>query len=101
MKRALTVFGGVAVWVCIAAAQAPQAPAGGQQPGAPAPGGAAAPAGRGGGRAAITPRILSFEAKPASIKPGESVVLTWATEAGTPNIDNGVGEVYPRGTLKI
>ena len=101
MKRALTVFGGVAVWVCIAAAQAPQAPAGGQQPGTPAPGGAAAPAGRGGGRAAITPRILSFEAKPASIKPGESVVLTWATEAGTPNIDNGVGEVYPRGTLKI
>jgi hypothetical protein len=44
---------------------------------------------------------LNFEAKPASIKPGESVVLTWATEAGTPNIDNGVGEVYPRGTLKI
>jgi len=101
MTRALTVFGGVAVWACIVAAQAPQGPPAGQQPGVPAQGGAPAQAGRGGGRAVITPRILNFEVKPASIKPGESVVLTWATEAGTPTIDNGVGAVPPRGTAKI
>ena len=56
---------------------------------------------RRGGRGAITPRILSFEASPVSIKPGESFVLSWATEAGTPTIDNGIGAVPPRGTIKV
>jgi hypothetical protein len=101
MTRALTVLGAVAVWASLVAAQAPQGAPTGQPPAAPAQGAPAGPPGRGGGRAAITPRILNFEARPASIKPGESVVLTWATEAGTPTIDNGVGDVPPRGTAKL
>jgi hypothetical protein len=100
MTRALTLLGVLAVCACIVSAQAPQGGAAGQQPPAPAPG-AAGQGGRGGGRAAITPRILNFEVRPTSIKPGESVVLTWATEAGTPTIDNGVGAVPPRGNAKI
>ena len=109
MKRVLTVASFLALWVCIVSAQAPQGTATGQQPApapgaaapaAPAPGGAAGQGGRG-GRAALTPRITRFEASPASIKPGESIVLSWATEAGTPTIDNGVGAVPPRGTAKI
>ena len=103
MKRALTIASFLVVWVSVVSTQAPQptqgAP-GGQQPGAPAQG---APAGQGGraARTPITPRITRFEATPSSIKPGESVVLSWATEAGTPTIDNGVGAVPPRGTAKI
>jgi len=103
MKRVLTVASFLAVWVCVASTQAPQTPQGanaGQQPGAPAQGAAPGQGGRG-GRAPITPRIVRFEASPSSIKPGESVVLSWATEAGTPAIDNGVGAVPPRGTAKI
>jgi uncharacterized protein YndB with AHSA1/START domain len=103
MKHTLTIVSVLAVWACVAFAQAPQTGGPAPQPGAA---GAAAPAagapqGRGGGRAAITPRILRFDATPTSIKPGESVVLTWATEAATPNIDNGVGEVPPRGNVKL
>ena len=101
MKRALSIAAVLALAVCTAWAQAPQtAPAG--QPQTPAQGaGAQAGRGGGGGRGAITPRILSFEAKPASIKPGESFVLSWATEAGTGTIDNGVGPIPPRGTIKV
>jgi hypothetical protein len=54
-----------------------------------------------GGRAAITPRIITFEASPASIDPGESIVLSWATEAGNGTIDNGVGAVPISGTLSL
>jgi len=103
MKRALTVASVLTVWVCIASAQAPQAPqappAPAGQPGAPAAG---APAGQGrGGRAPLTPRINLFEASRTSIKPGESFVLSWATEAGEPTIDNGVGSVYQRGSVQL
>jgi hypothetical protein len=102
MKRAfIVVF--VLTLSGIAWAQAPQAPAAPQQ-GAPAQGAAGGQAGRGGGgggRGAITPRILSFEASPASIKPGESFLLSWATEAGSPAIDNGVGPVPLRGTIRV
>lgn len=106
MKRTLSVLFVLAFLVCLAWAQAPQATPAGQQPGAPAPGGNAAPAGQAGqagrgGRGAITPRILSFEASPASIKPGESFILSWSTEAGTPSIDNGIGSVYQRGTIRV
>jgi hypothetical protein len=85
---------------CIAWAQAPQgAPATTQDaPAQAAP--AAGQAGRG-GRAPITPRILSLQASPASIKPGESFMLSWATEAGTGTVDNGIGPVPPRGTVKV
>lgn len=103
MNRALTVACALALWVGVAAGQAPQGtapaapPAGAPPQGAgPAPGG-----GRGGGRAAITPRIVRFEASNTSIKPGDSFVLTWATEAGDPNIDNGVGPVYQRGSVRL
>ena len=106
MKRTLSVLFVLAFLVCLAWAQAPQATPAGQQPAAPAPGGNAAPAGQAGqagrgGRGAITPRILSFEASPASIKPGESFILSWSTEAGTPSIDNGIGSVYQRGTIRV
>src|SRR5438034_5134822 len=92
MKRALAIVFVLTPLVCLA--QAPQAA---PQPGAAA--GQAAPAR--GGRTPITPRILSFEANPVSIKPGESFVLSWATEAGAPTIDNGVGTIAPRGTIKV
>ena len=106
MKRTLSVLFVLAFLVCLAWAQAPQAPPAGQQPAAPAQGGNAAPAGQAGqagrgGRGAITPRILSFEASPTSIKPGESFTLSWSTEAGTPSIDNGIGSVYQRGTIRV
>ena len=106
MKRTLIIVFVLAFLVCLASAQAPQGAPAGQQPGAAAPGGGAgqagqaAPAGRG-GRGAITPRILSFEASPTSIKPGESFTLSWSTEAGTPSIDNGIGSVYQRGTIRV
>src|SRR5262245_54106739 len=38
----------------------------------------AAPQGRG---ATIEPRIMTFEARPSTIRPGESVQLVWQTEA--------------------
>ena len=47
-------------------------------------------------------RIMSFAVEPANLKPGESALLTWATE--NPNgvdIDQGVGRVTPRGTMKV
>lgn len=72
---------------------------------AQAPGGRGGAAGGGGGgrggRTPITPRIVTFEAEPASIQPGESFDLSWATEAGTGTIDNGVGAVPISGTLSL
>jgi hypothetical protein len=47
-------------------------------------------------------RIMSFTAAPANLKPGDSTLLTWATE--NPNgvtIDQGIGKVTPRGTIKV
>ena len=98
MKRSLSIVFVMTLVVCMAWAQAPQTP-----PGAPAPGAAAgqAPRGGGGGRAALPPRIVTFEASSTSLKPGESFVLTWVTEAGAATIDNGIGDVYPRGTFKV
>ena len=93
MKRALGIVVVLTPLVCLA--QAPQAA---PQPGAAA--GQAAPAGRG-GRTPIAPRILSFEANPASIRPGDSFVLSWATEGGTPAVDNGIGTIAARGTIKV
>src|SRR5262245_65021789 len=61
--------------------------------------------GRGGGRGGQTAteaRIVSFEARPASIKAGESVILVWATEnpSGV-TIDPEIGPVTPRGTKQV
>jgi hypothetical protein len=74
-------------------AQAPQAPP------APAP----PAAGRGGGRGpAPTPRILSFEVRPASIKPGEAAMLVWSVEnPGGPAIEPGIGPIVPRGSRQV
>lgn len=101
MKRSLGIVLVVTLLVCMAWAQAPQ---GAPAAGAPAQGAAAGQAARGGGGGrgpAITPRIVSFEASPVSIKPGESILLSWATEAGTPSIDNGIGPVALHGTIKV
>jgi hypothetical protein len=59
--------------------------------------------GRGrGGRPAPEPRVISFEARPASIKPGESTVLVWQTEnpAGL-TIEPGIGAATPRGSKQL
>src|SRR5688572_12957738 len=92
-----------------AVAQTPQGA--GQQPaGAPAAGPAPAqvPAGRqagppaGRGRGGPPARIVTFEARPATIKPGESTVLNWLVEnPAAPAIEPGIGRVTPRGTLRV
>jgi len=99
MKRALAMVFVLTLPAGIVWAQAPQ----GTPAPAPAPAAAAGQAGRGGGggRAPLTPRIVSFAASPVSIKPGESFLLSWATEAGTPSIDNGIGAVPLHGTTKV
>lgn len=53
-------------------------------------------------RPATEPRIVSFEARPSSIKPGESVILVWSTEnpSGV-SIDPAHGSVTARGTRQV
>ena len=52
--------------------------------------------------AAIEPRILAFEAKPATIRPGESAQLVWQTEATRGLvIEPAVGPVAVRGTRQV
>src|SRR6185503_9738630 len=52
--------------------------------------------------AAIEPRILTFEARPATIRPGESVQLVWQTEAARGlTIDPEVGPVAVRGSKQV
>jgi hypothetical protein len=52
--------------------------------------------------ATLPARIISFTAEPASIKPGQTVTLRWATEnPQAPNIDQGVGVVQPRGSMRL
>jgi hypothetical protein len=48
------------------------------------------------------PRIISFEARPASIEPGQSVQLVWQTEnpSGVA-IEPGVGAVTARGSRQV
>jgi hypothetical protein len=75
-----------------------------QQPqGDPAAPAAQAGRGRAGGRGAgPPPRIITFEARPSSIKPGEAVLLVWATENPSgPAIEPGVGPVIPRGSKQL
>ena len=63
---------------------------------------AGARGGRGGRGAGPDPRIVSFEARPASIRPGESTVLVWSTENPTGiTIDPEVGPVTPRGNKVV
>jgi len=52
--------------------------------------------------ATLPARIISFTAEPASINPGQTVALRWATEnPQAPNIDQGVGVVQPRGSMRL
>jgi hypothetical protein len=73
---------------------------------APKPAAGAVPAGFDGSAYAkareLPARIMSFTAQPASIQPGQSVILSWATEnpAGV-TIDPGFGRVLAKGSQKI
>ena len=77
-----------------------------QQPGG---GGAAQPAaqvpGGRGGRGAqpgLEPRIITFEAKPATVRAGQPTLLTWHVENPTGIvIEPGVGAVTPRGSRQV
>ena len=56
------------------------------------------------GRGAQTapPRIVAFEARPNSIRPGESTVLVWRTENPSGiTIEPGIGPVTARGTKQV
>jgi hypothetical protein len=71
-----------------ASAQAPQAPQ--------------APAGGRGAQPGLEPRIVTFEARPATVRAGEPVVLVWQTEnpAGV-SIAPDVGSVTARGSRTV
>ena len=80
------------------------------QTAAQAPRGQAPPAGgRGRGAAAPATRIVTFEAQPATIKPGQSTLLVWHIENppsatgfnGFGTIEPGVGRVSPRGSTRV
>ena len=76
----------------------------------PAPGGeipqqdgrGAAPQGGRGAQPGLEPRIVTFEAKPATVKAGQSTVLVWHIEnpSGVA-IEPGVGVVTPRGSRQV
>jgi hypothetical protein len=89
---AATVF--VVVLVAVAAGQV--------QPAKP-PAGVQGPLRGGYSEAGTLPaRILDFKAEPATIKPGESVTLTWAVEnPRSTTISPTVGRATPRGLLKL
>ena len=74
------------------------------------PAGQAPPAaGRGRGAPAPATRIVTFDAQPATIKPGESALLVWHIENppsatgfnGFGTIEPGVGRVAPRGSKRV
>ena len=60
-------------------------------------------AGGGGRGAAPEPRIVTFEARPGSVRSGQPVLLVWATEnpSGAPSIQPEVGPVTPRGSRQV
>jgi hypothetical protein len=100
MRTFLTAALGAALCAALGA-QAPQTPA------AAAPQSQDPAGGRGrGGRGAqpgLEPRIVSFDARPSTIRAGESVVLAWHTEnpSGGVSIDQGVGVVIARGSRTV
>ena len=103
--RTLIVVLGLAGGVALAQAPAAGPPA----PATPPAQGAPAAPGRGRGAPPPATRIASFEARPATIRAGESVLLSWVIEnppsatgfGGFGTIDQGVGRVTPRGTLRV
>ena len=104
MAIARVVFG-VALAACtmeLAAAQTPAATP--QAPAAPPQSGiVSAGTGNPYQLARVLPaRLLDFHAEPASIQPGQPVILTWSTEDPTGiTIEPGVGRVAARGVLRL
>ena len=97
--RLIPMFGVILLGWLVVAPAASQAP----------PGQAPPSAGRGRGAPAPATRIVTFEAQPATIKPGQSALLVWHIENppsatgfnafGT--IEPGVGNVAPRGSRRV
>src|SRR5918993_5063463 len=96
MRGMLSIIGGILLVSLVGAQAPPQAPAGAAQ--------SPAPAGRGGRGAqpGLEPRIISFEAKPATVKAGQPVLLVWHVEnpSGVA-IEPGIGAVTPRGSRQV
>jgi hypothetical protein len=90
MKISTSIIAGLALCSVIVAQQpAPQTPA-------------PATSGGRGARAAIEPRILTFEARPGTIRPGETAQLVWQTEATRGlTIEPAVGAVAVRGSKQV
>jgi hypothetical protein len=84
--RTGAVLAAVLLLTSMTHAQAPRAPAGGR--GTPPPG--------------LEPRIVTFEARPATVRAGEPVLLVWQTEnpSGV-TIDQGIGAVTARGSKTV
>jgi len=74
----------------------------GQPPQAQAPTQAPPPAGGRGAQPGLEPRIVTFEARPATVRAGEPVVLVWQTEnpAGV-SIGPEIGVVTARGSKTV
>lgn len=83
-------IGVIALAIMSASAEAQQAPQAGR-------------GARGAGQAAPEPRIVTFEARPLSVRPGQPVLLVWSTEnpAGAPTIEPLVGPVTARGSKQV
>lgn len=91
--------------VVVAVAAASALDAAQNQPPSPAEPAAAQGRGGRGGRGAqpgVEPRIVSFEARPATVRAGEPVLLVWHTEnpSGV-TIEPGIGTVVPRGSRQV
>jgi hypothetical protein len=68
------------------------------------PQGAGAPGGRGGRgtQPGLEPRIVTFEAKPPTVRAGQPVLLIWHVENPTGiAIEPGIGAVTPRGSRQV
>ena len=76
-----------------------------QQSAPPSAGQEAGGRGRGGRgtQPGLEPRIISFEARPATVRSGEQVVLAWSTEnpSGGVSIDQAIGAVNARGSRTV
>jgi hypothetical protein len=56
-----------------------------------------------GAQPGLEPRIVSFAAKPETVRAGDAVVLVWGTEnpAGGLSIDQNIGPVSARGSMTV
>jgi len=103
MKPMLT-FAFISIFACAMIwAQAPSQPASGQtSPRAPGAESAGFEGSAYGKAREIPARIVDFTVQPASIKPGQSVILVWHTENPTGvTIDPEPGRVMPRGSRQL